>query len=854
MNNEEKSLPNELLQKEREQYEWSREYVAQQIGAPEVRMIGRWEREGVLPHPEYRQKLCKLFGKSARELGFVKPGEVAFWHIPYRRNPFFTGRETILTHLHELLKTGKTAALTQPKAISGLGGIGKTQVAIEYACRYAAEYQTVLWVHGDSREALTSDYASIATLLNLPEKDEQDQKLAVAAVIRWLANPTLTRWLVILDNVDDLHLINEFLPLKAKGQVLLTTRSQVTGPFAHLVPVEAMEPEEGALFLLRRAKIMLQDAPLDTASYADWVQARAITEIVGGLPLALDQAAAYIEEAKCSLVGYLALYKTYGSRLLRERGSLAHDHPQEVVSTFLLSFEKVEQANPAAADLLRLCAFLAPDTIPEEIITGGASELGPFLGPAAADPFQLDSVIKHLLTYSLVRRNPDTKTLAIHRLVQAVLKDGMNEDMQRLWAECTVRAVSRVFPEVEFANWERCERCLPHAQVCAVLISDYRLAFPEAARLLAKAGHYLRDRGQFAQAEQLARQALEIDEKVLGTEHIDITITLDILGEICYDRSNYAESLGLFSRALHIRRQFLEPEHPDIANNINNLAALYHVLGKYDQAEPLYLEALNIRKKVLGPSHSDIATSINTLAGLYDDQGRYDEAELLYQEARKMYEETQGPDHPNVAISCNNLAGLYHRQGKYHQVEPLLMRALEIWQQAVGPDHPEVGTALNNLGRLYYHQGKYDQVEPLYKQALEIYQQRLGATHPYVAGTLNNLGNLYLDQGKYSEAETLYQQALGIREKTLGPNHPETAQSLYDLGRLYDIQGNYAQAEPLYLRSLTIREQQLGLKHLETAKIVKSYAALLQKTYRQDEAKALENRLLEKEVGKTVSE
>lgn len=129
----------------------------------------------------------------------------------------------------------------------------------------------------------------------------------------------------------------------------------------------------------------------------------------------------------------------------------------------------------------------------------------------------------------------------------------------------------------------------------------------------------------------------------------------------------------------------------------------------------------------------------------------------------------------------------------------------------------------------------------------------MGSTHPYVAGTLNNLANLYLDQGKYDEAETLYQQALGIREKRLEANHPETAQSLYDLGRLYDIQGQYAKAEPLYLSVLTIREQQLGLQHPETAKIVESYAALLRKTYRQDEARALENRLLEKQVGETAS-
>ena len=857
MNNDKQAIPNELLQYERERRNWSREHVAEQIEAPEVRMVGRWEREGVLPAPRYRHALCTLFDKGARELGFVKPGEVPFWNIPHRRNPFFTGREALLTQLHELLTTKKTAALTQPEAISGLGGIGKTQVALEYAYRFGHMYQAVLWVRAESRELLASDFAALATLLALPEKEEQDQSKVIGAVERWLA--TLSRWLLILDNVEDLQMIGVFLPQEAKGHVLLTTRSQATGAIAHLVEVEAMGPEEGALFLLRRAKIMAQDAPLDAASYTDWTQARTITEALGGLPLALDQAGAYIEGALCGLDEYLNLYQTYGSALLRERGGPAPDHPEAVTGTFLLSFEKVQQANPAAAELLRFCAFLAPDTIPEELISTSASELGPVLEPVTADPLLLNRAIKELLKYSLVRRNRDAKTLTIHRLVQAMLKYGMDQDMQQQWAERTVRAVNRAFPEVEFLtvsyiNWQRCERILPHALACAALITDHGLAIPEAARLLSKAGHYLRDRGQFVQAEQLARKALDIDEKVLGLEHLDVTISLDILGEVCYELGKYAESLEFFSRTLSIRRHILEPEHPDIANNINNLAALYHVFGKYDQAEPLYLEALSIRQKILGSTHPDIATSINTLAGLYDDQGRYDQAEILYQQALEMYEETLGPDHPNVAITCNNLSGLYRRQGKYDRAEPLLMRAHEIWLQAVGPDHPEFGTALNNRGRLYYHQGKYDQVEPLYRQALEIYERALGPMHPYVAGTLNNLANLYLDQGKYDQAEILYQRSLAIREKTLGPDHPEVAQSLYDLGRLYDTQGRYAQAESLYLRALAIREQRTGLQHPETAKIAKSYAALLRNTHRQDKAMALEARLLENQGRRVTSE
>ena len=178
--------------------------------------------------------------------------QVLFWNVPYRRNPYFTGREDLLTRLHELLHSGKATALTQPQAISGLGGIGKTQTAVEYAYRYRGDYQAVLWASAASRETLISDFVALAALLQLPERDVADQGVVVAAVKRWLASNK--DWLLILDNADDLELAAEFMPLESSGHILLTTRAQSTGTIANSLEVEKMEQPEGALLLLRRAK------------------------------------------------------------------------------------------------------------------------------------------------------------------------------------------------------------------------------------------------------------------------------------------------------------------------------------------------------------------------------------------------------------------------------------------------------------------------------------------------------------------------------------------------------------------------------------------------------------------------
>src|SRR5712692_8512430 len=467
--------------------------------------------------------------------------QVRLWNIPYRRNPYFTGREDLLTRLHELLHSGKVTALTQPQAISGLGGIGKTQTAVEYAYRSRGDYQAVLWASAASRETLISDFVALAALLQLPERDVADQGVVVAAVKRWLASNK--GWLLILDNADDLELAADFLPLASSGYILLTTRAQSTGAIANSLEVEKMAQPEGAQLLLRRAKKLAAGAPLEQATAPDRSLAEAVVRELDGLPLALDQAGAYIEETNCGLSGYLDLYRTHRKDLLQRRSKLRTDHPEPVAATWSLSFQKVEQANPAAADLLRLCAFLDPEAIPEDIITQGAAEAGPLLQPVATDLFQLNEAIEVLRWFSLIRRNAETKTLNMHRLVQVVLRDGMDKKTQRKWAQRAVKAVNAAFPGVEYSTWPRCQACLPHALACAALIEQHTFTFSEAAQLLGQVGWYLREHALYAQAEALLQQALSICEHAPDPEDTYIGVILNNLVLLYQALGKYAQSV-----------------------------------------------------------------------------------------------------------------------------------------------------------------------------------------------------------------------------------------------------------------------------------------------------------------------
>jgi len=855
-----KSVLAARLKLERERHGWSQSDLAGRIGTSQVN-VSRWEKGLTVPGPYFRQQLASTFGKSLEELGlFTEPEEEIASEVsasipatpthpaplntlPHHRNAFFTGRDDLLDMLAATLTSNRTAALTQAQAISGLGGIGKTQIAVEYAYRYSERYQAVFWVTASSRDTLIADFVSLAELLNLPEKAERDQMLVVRAVKHWLTTAE-TRWLLILDNVDDLEVLSEFLPTRGIGDVLLTTRLQALGTVARGIDVASMGLDEGLLFLLRRTQRLAPGASLHEDEPEEQAEAAQIVQELDGLPLALDQAGAYIEETQCGFAAYRELYKTRRKELLQHRGPFPITHPQSVAATWSLSFHRIEQNNPAAADLLRLLAFLHPEAIPEEILRDGAAAFGPILAPLAGDALKLNALLGMLLRYSLLRRNPSARLLEMHRLVQAVLKDSMEGSEQRLWAERTLRGVNLAFPDVEPQNWPRCQRVLPHAQVCLRYLTEYQLAFPEAARLLNQVANYLRMHADYAQAEPLLLQALAMRRQLFAAMHPDIAETLNDLGTLYRIQGKYQQAEQLLLEARTIREQALGLEHPATVTTLNNLARLSLARGKYRLAEELYQQTLEIHQKILAPDHPDLAKSQTGLAELYAAQGRYPEAEQLYQQALAMQVQAFGERHPDVARTLNNLALVYRSQARYEQAEQTYQRALDIQVEVLGERHPDVAQTHYNLARLYRARGFYEDAEPFYQRALAICQDVFSSDHPRVAQVLYGLSKLYNSQGKYYEAADLAHQALAIQERRLDHNHPNIAYTLAVLAQIAEAQQQFAEAEMLIKRALGIREQTSDPTHPHIALLSDNLAELYHLQGRYQEAEPLIHRSL----------
>lgn len=735
------------LTQARKNLNWSQQELANRLDTSVVN-ISRWENGVTSPSPYYRQRLCEVLDKTPAELDLEPsslppappptPGKT--WNIPIAHTPFFTGRDNLLVALHKRLTTAKTAALTPPQALFGLGGIGKTRAAAEYAFRYGDDYSNVFWVHAATRDSLLADFVALAQQLDLPQKNEQDQTRIIAAVQHWLADHE--GWLLIMDNADDLPLALEFLPTYHKGHILFTTRAPAAGIIATSVEVEKLNPQEGMLLLLRWCKLLQDDTPLKHVTAADRAAAERIAREMDGLPLAIVQAGAFIQEDGCSLADYLNIYTTHRKDLLKRSSRLLSDHPDSVATTWSLSFRQIEQQSPAAADLLRLLAFLSPDAIPEELLTPGAAAMGNPLA-SIADPLQFNETLGVLLKYSLIQRNASTHTLSMHRLVQTVLKDSMDDQTQRAWAERTVLTVNAAFPDADSGNADaHYQSYIPHIQQCATLIEHHHLYSPEAARLLFNAGTFQSFHGFYPEAQSFHQQALSIREKTLGLEH------------------------------------------PTTAESFNKLGVLYRSQGDYEQAEKFHRQALTIREKTLGLHDLMTAESLNNLGVLYRSQGKYEQAEPLLQQALSIYKQSLGAEHSNTLIAFINLAKLFTEQRKYEHAEQLLQQALVISEQALEPGHYLIAHTLNLVARLSYEQGNYEQAETLWQRSLAIDEKTLGPEHPITAERFNDLAELYAAQNRYIEAQKLCQRAISIYEKRLGSEHPETIACQEHLNRI----------------------------------------------------------------------
>jgi tetratricopeptide (TPR) repeat protein len=745
----------------------------------------------------FSEKEILLEKEVASEQDVAESRDPQRWYVPYQRNPFFSGREDVLQQIHQRLTTQEVGADAQSLVISGISGMGKTQVALEYSYRYRQDYTYIFWIKAASEHTLLADLIAVANSIGLQLETQNLQETA-QAIRTWLAEQE--NWLVIFDNVNEMEALRHYAPQEqANGRILYITDVPLTSNDAQIIELPLMEAEQGMYLLLRRSNVLSLEDKLDQAPLHVQMGARDIVNVLERFPFAIAQAAAYIEATGCDFAKYLKIYEKQ-CRTLAERGKyIPTQHAEPAMATCMLFFQSLGQDYPVATELLCLCAFLATDTIPEDLITRGAPMLSSTLSPVVFDTPALEQAIEILCRFSLVQRYGDDKLLSMHPLLQAIIKHEMSRKTQREWAERTLATIDAAFPDEKTA-WQAYQPYIHQVQACALLIDAYHINSFVASKLLNNAALALKEHKQYEQAGPL------------------------------------------FERALIIEQQIAGPEHPTTAITLNNLAALYHAQSNHERAEICYLKALAIWELEPGLEYPSLSVGYDNLALLYQEQGKYDRVEAVRQHALAITEQVWGMVAPETANCFNNLANLYHTQGKYEEAETFYRRSLAILLKVVGTDHAATATSLNNLANLYRNWEKDQQAGPLLHRALMIREKVLGPEHLETASSLSDLAILYQDWGRYQQAEQYLLRALEIVEKVLGTQHTQVAFTLFHLAKCYVAQEKNEQAEALLQRIVAIDEHIYGPEHPIVATDLENYADFLLQLQRQEEARSLQER------------
>ncbi|KAK4141202.1 uncharacterized protein C8A04DRAFT_39242 [Dichotomopilus funicola] len=775
----------------------------------------------------------------------------------------FVAREEELARIYKGLGegTGKRVAV-----VHGLGGMGKTQLAVAYTKRHREDYSAVFWLNARDETSLKQAFARVADriLREHPSVvyvrdavESRDLNQAVQAVKRWLDNSKNDRWLVIYDNYDNPRLggggnggpnegrdggmegdgganadkgydIRPFLPDAHHGAILITTRSsRVT--VGHRIPLGKLKDLEDSLEILAHSSNR-HDLRNDTAA----VQ---LAQELDGLPLALSTAGAYLDNVATTFAEYLEIYRKSWLRLQKTTPGLISYEDRALYSTWDISYAQVEQQNVTSAMLLRLWAYFGNEDLWFELLRGGHSSGPPWFRELTEDALGFTEAVRVLCDYGLVEadtpaneRGTESRGYGMHGCVHSWTVHVLNEVRDVEMAQLVMRCVGlHVPPATERGYWVVQRRLMQHADRCLKMVMDGVCTVEGEEWILHSLGNLYMDRGRLSDAEAVYERALRGWEKGLGPEHTSTLDTVNNLGNLYKDQGRLSDAEAMYERALQGKEKALGPEHTSTLDTVNNLGNLYKDQGRLSDAEAMYERALQGYEKALEPEHTSTLSTVNNLGLLYKDQGRLSDAEAMYERALRGKEKALGLDHMSTLSTVNNLGNLYMNQGRLSDAEAIYKRVLQGYEKALGLGHKSTLDTVNDLGNLYKNQGRLSDAEAMYERALRGKEKALGPDHTSTLDTVNNLGNLYMNQGRLSDAEAMYERAIRGYEKVLGHDvnfHPPALNTIQNLAILYTQLRNIFEARVLYVRCQAGVKAVFGVQHERYQKVSRELALL----------------------------
>ncbi|GKT48470.1 kinesin light chain [Colletotrichum spaethianum] len=698
--------------------------------------------------------------------------------FPFGRNEIFVGRDAMLTQLLERIPPSAYEDTCQRTAIVGLGGIGKTQVAIEaaYRVRNVNPGCSVFWVPAVDMAMFENAYRKIGQALNIRgiEDDQADVKSLVKAA---LEQNDVGSWLLIIDNADDMELLftgsnklTKYLPFSRNGSILLTTRNLQA----------AVRFSPGQVTRLREMSIteatQLLRNGLDKRQINDDHSTAQLLEQLAYLPLAIRQASAYMAaNTNVTVSKYLEYCNSSNAELVKLLSKEFDDQDRyesiqnPVTTTWLISFEHISRDSPLAAKYLSFICYLGEKDIPRSLLSPGENEI------------DTDEAVGTLIAYAFILQRDAADRFDIHRLVRLVMRNWLRE--QRKEEEQvteTIYWLSKMFPWPHHGNRKLWMSYLPHAQA-ALEVRGWCTDEEGLWDLLDRTGISNFLLGYYGKAEQIIWEALVLKEKALGLENLDTLMSMSNLAITLDKQGKYREAEQMNRQTLKLREKVLGLENPDTLINMSNLAITLKNQGKYEEAEQMNRQTLKLREKVLGLENPDTLMSMSNLAITLKNQGKYREAEQMNRQTLKLMEKVLGLENPDTLMSMSNLAITLNKQGKYEEAEQMNRQTLKLREKVLGLENPDTLRSMGSLAITLNNQGKYEEAEQMQRQALELREKVLGLENPDTLSSMGNLAVILDCLGSHEEAEQLFEQTLKLSKKLLGPDHPFTRRVQFDL-------------------------------------------------------------------------
>ncbi|GFF37577.1 G. violaceus kinesin [Aspergillus udagawae] len=759
----------------------------------------QWQEYAALAAAAYAKALLSQVptSYSGKKLGASKR---SVWMVPFRKNSRFVGREEEISKIEGLITQQDSPSKI---AICGLGGVGKTQIALELAYRMRNQDPECLifWISCTTYESVEQAYTSIASKLEMTDKKPAEVKEQVKA---YLSQQSTANWLLIFDNADDMEMwtMADFLPESERGHILFTTRSrQIAVRLASSNVIMISEPDTETAAEILRKSLIKRDLLNDREA------AISLLRELAYLPLAITQAAAYINEKDIKLSEYTTLLHQNEPDVIE---LLCEDFGDEgrykdirnpVATTWWVSFQQIQRLNQTAMDYLLFMACINPRHIPRSLLPQTISEKK-----------RIDA-IGLLKAFSFVNEEGGDCSLNLHRLVHLATRNWMRKHRQfNQQIFKTADRLSEAFPDDDHTNRKLWREYLPHV-LSLIGEIEFQQAQERYVDMLQGIGYCLYSDGRYKAAEELFLRVLTILKQVLGPKH---PVTLFSLAEVAstyLSQGRWKDAEKLLEQVMEVYKQVLGPEHPSTLWSMSYLATIYGNQRRWKEAEELLTQVMEVYKQVLGPEHPRILWSMGRLATIYRNQRRWKEAEELNVEVMRIRKQVLGPEHPQTLLSMAELAWTYWDLGLQKEAEELQLQVTEMQKKVLGPEHPSTLLNMGCLATTYGNQRRWKEAEELNVEVMRIQKQVLGPEHPQTLLSMAELALVYWHQGRQREAEELGVQVTEMQKMVLGPEHPDTLITMFNLAFIWKSQGEIQAVSALLEQCLAIQKKVLGPGH-----------------------------------------